>query len=54
MITDVSPRRLYLILVVLLSWLALLGRATPPRDTGLLILRHGTSWGRPVTRPEPG
>jgi len=40
MITDVSPRLLYLILIGLLSCLALLGRATSPKDIELLVLRH--------------
>jgi putative transposase len=40
MITDVSLRLLYLILIGLLSWLALLGRATSSKDIELLVLRH--------------
>ena len=40
MITDVSLRLLYLILDRLLSWLALLGRATSSKDIELLVLRH--------------
>jgi hypothetical protein len=40
MITDVSLRLLYLILIGLLSWLTLLGRASSSKDTELLVLRH--------------
>lgn len=40
MITDVSLRLLYLILIGLLSSLALLGRATSSKDIELLVLRH--------------
>jgi hypothetical protein len=40
MITDVSPRLLYLILIGLLSCLALLDRATSSKDIELLVLRH--------------
>jgi hypothetical protein len=40
MITDVSLRLLYLILLGLLSSLALLGRTTSSKDIELLVLRH--------------
>jgi hypothetical protein len=40
MITDVSLRLLYLILIGLLNWLALLSRATSSKDIELLVLRH--------------
>ena len=40
MITDVSLRLLYLILLGLFSGLALLGRATSSKDIELLVLRH--------------
>jgi putative transposase len=40
MIKDVSLRLLYLILIGLLSWLALLGRASSSKDIELLVLRH--------------
>ena len=40
MIVDVSLRLLYLIFNRLLSWLALLGRASSSKDIELLVLRH--------------
>ena len=40
MIADVSLRPLYLIFSRLLSWLALLGRASSSKDVELLVLRH--------------
>ena len=40
MITAVSLRLLYLILMGLLSWLTLLGRAISSKDIELLVLRH--------------
>ena len=52
MITDVSLRLLYLILLGLLSWLALLGRATSSRDIELLVLRHEVAVLR-RTNPKP-
>jgi putative transposase len=52
MITDVSLRLLYLILIGLLSWLALLGRATSSKDIELLVLRHEVAVLR-RTNPRP-
>jgi putative transposase len=52
MITDVSLRLLYLILLGLLSWLALLGRATSSKDIELLVLRHEVAVLR-RTNPKP-
>ena len=52
MITDVSLRLLYLILIGLLSWLALLGRATSSKDIELLVLRHEVAVLR-RTNPKP-
>jgi hypothetical protein len=40
MIADVSLRLLNLILDQFLSWVTLLGRATPSTDVELLVLRH--------------
>ena len=40
MITDASLRLLSLILIGLLNWLALLGRATSSKNIELLVLRH--------------
>ena len=40
MIKDVSLRLLYLILLGLLGWLTLLGRASSSKDVELLVLRH--------------
>jgi len=40
MITAVSLRLLYLILMGLLSWLTLLGRAISSKDIELLVLHH--------------
>ena len=40
MITAVSLRLLYLIFSQLLSWLALLPRASSSKDIELLVLRH--------------
>ena len=40
MIKDVSLRLLYLILLGLLGWLTLLGRASSSKDVELLDLRH--------------
>jgi hypothetical protein len=52
MITDVSLRLLYLILGQFLSWLALLGRATPSKDVELQVLRHEVAvLGRTNPRP---
>src|SRR6187455_1207317 len=52
MITDVSLRLLYLILLGLLSWLALLGRATSSKDIELVVLRHEVAVLR-RTNPKP-
>ena len=52
MITDVSLRLLYLILLGLLSSLALLGRATSSKDIELLVLRHEVAVLR-RTNPRP-
>jgi putative transposase len=52
MITDASLRLLYLILMGLLSWLALLGRATSSKDIELLVLRHEVAVLR-RTNPKP-
>ena len=52
MITDVSLRLLYLILIGLLSSLALLGRATSSKDIELLVLRHEVAVLR-RTNPKP-
>jgi hypothetical protein len=49
---DVSLRLLYLILIGLLSWLALLGRATSSKDIELLVLRHEVAVLR-RTNPRP-
>ena len=40
MITDVLLRLLYLILIGLLGWLALLSRTSSSKDIELLVLRH--------------
>jgi hypothetical protein len=40
MITNVSLRLLYLIVLGLLSWLTLLGRTSSSKDVELLVLRH--------------
>ena len=40
MIKDVSVQLLYLILLGLLGWLTLLGRASSSKDVELLVLRH--------------
>jgi hypothetical protein len=40
MIKDVALRLLYLILLGLLGWLTLLGRASSSKDLELLVLRH--------------
>jgi hypothetical protein len=50
MITDVSLRVVYLILIGLLSWLALLGRATSSKGDehlGVVTARAGLLQGRP-------
>ena len=52
MITDVSLRLLYLILIGLLNSLALLGRATSSKDIELLVLRHEVAVLR-RTNPKP-
>ena len=52
MITAVSLRLLYLILIGLLSSLALLGRATSSKDIELLVLRHEVAVLR-RTNPKP-
>src|SRR5215217_1723690 len=52
MITDVSLRLLYLIVDRFLSWLMLLGRATPSKDIELLVLRHEVAVLR-RTNPRP-
>ena len=52
MITNVSLRLLYLILIGLLSWLALLSRATSSKDVELLVLRHEVAVLR-RTNPRP-
>jgi len=52
MITAVSLRLLYLILMGLLSWLTLLGRATSSKDIELLVLRHEVAVLR-RTNPKP-
>ena len=52
MIKDVSLRLLYLILIGLLSWLALLGRASSSKDIELLVLRHEVAVLR-RTNPKP-
>jgi putative transposase len=52
MITDVSLRLLYLILIGLLSWLALLGRTSSSKDVELLVLRHEVAVLR-RTNPRP-
>src|SRR6187455_629067 len=52
MITDVSLRLLYLILLGLFSWLALLGWATSSKDIELLVLRHEVAVLR-RTNPRP-
>jgi hypothetical protein len=53
MITDVSLRLLYLILIGLLSWLALLGRASSSKDIELLVLRHERSQYSAEPTPSP-
>lgn len=54
MITDVSLRLVYLILIGLLSWLALLGRAASSKDLELLVLRHEVAvLHRTNPRPRP-
>jgi putative transposase len=40
MVTDVSLRLVYLILIGLLGWLALLTRTSSSKDIELLVLRH--------------
>jgi hypothetical protein len=52
MITDVSLRLLYLILIGLLGWLALLGRTSSSKDIELLVLRHEVAILR-RTNPRP-
>jgi putative transposase len=52
MIKDVSLRLLYLILLGLLSWLALLGRTSSSKDVELLVLRHEVAVLRRTT-PRP-
>jgi putative transposase len=52
MITDVSLRLLYLILIGLVSWLALHGRASSTKDIELLVLRHEVAVLRRTT-PRP-
>jgi len=52
MITDVSLRLLYMILLGLLCSLALLGRATSSKDIELLVLRHEVAVLR-RTNPRP-
>ena len=52
MITDVSLRLLYLILIGLLGWLALLSRTSSSKDIELLVLRHEVAiLGRTNPRP---
>jgi hypothetical protein len=52
MITDVSVRLLYLILIGLLGWLALLSRTSSSKDIELLVLRHEVAILR-RTNPRP-
>src|SRR4249920_1045199 len=52
MIVDVSLRLLYLIFNRLLSWLALMGRASSTKDIELLVLRHEVAVLR-RTNPRP-
>jgi hypothetical protein len=52
MITDVSLRLLYLILIGLLGWLSLLTRAPSSKDIELLVLRHEVAILR-RTNPRP-
>src|SRR5512132_3802122 len=52
MITHVSLRLPYLILIGLLNWLALLGRATSSKNIELLVLRHEVAVLR-STNPKP-
>ena len=52
MITDVSLRLVYLILIGLLSWLALFGRSASSKDLELLVLRHEVAVLR-RTNPRP-
>ena len=52
MIKDVSLRLLYLILLGLLGWLTLLGRASSSKDVELLVLRHEVAVLRRTT-PRP-
>jgi putative transposase len=52
MITDVSLRLLYLILIGLLGWLALLSRTSSSKDIELLVLRHEVAIRR-RTNPRP-
>ena len=52
MITDASLRLLSLILIGLLNWLTLLGRATSSKNIELLVLRHEVAVLR-RTNPKP-
>ena len=52
MIADVSLRLLYLILIGLLGWLALLSRTSSSKDIELLVLRHEVAIRR-RTNPRP-
>jgi putative transposase len=52
MITDVSLRLLYLILIGQLGWLALLSRTSSSKDLELLVLRHEVAVLR-RTNPRP-
>ena len=52
MITDVSPRLLYLIFSQLMSSLTLLPRASSSKDIELLVLRHEVAVLR-RTNPRP-
>jgi len=52
MITDVLLRLLYLIVDRFLTWLVLLGRASPSKNIELLVLRHEVAVLR-RTNPRP-
>jgi hypothetical protein len=52
MVTDVSLRLVYLILIGLLGWLALLTRTSSSKDIELLVLRHEVAVLR-RTNPRP-
>jgi putative transposase len=52
MIAGMSLRLLYLILIGLLNWLALLNRATSSKEIELLVLRHEVAVLR-RTNPRP-